>query len=94
MLFSFILDTTRPIKLRLQAENVLLQLAVLSINNADHLKESLFIQRFSPAIFRYVDTICMYGDKLTSEALQVFVTWFAKHMTNTDYFWPWQKWYY
>lgn len=91
VLFSHILDTTQPASLSLHAQNTLLHLAVASINS-DQSSQGAFLQRLSPALFRYVDSLAMYGDSLTAEALQVLIFWFARHMINTEYYWPWQKW--
>lgn len=91
VLFSFILDTTQSTTLSLHAQNTLLHLAISSIN-ADQSSEGAFLQRLSPALFRYINSLCTYGDLLTAEAIQMLIFWFARHMINTEYFWPWQKW--
>ena len=91
VLFSFILDTTQSTTLSLHAQNTLLHLAISSIN-ADQSSEGAFLQRLSPPLFRYINSLCTYGHLLTAEAIQMLIFWFARHMVNTEYFWPWQKW--
>lgn len=92
VLFSTILTPSRPKDIRLQAQNILCELSAASISTSSPSTRLLFIQRFSPAVFKFVDTLCMKGDQLTFDATCEFVSWFACYISNTDFFWPWAKW--
>lgn len=93
VLFTFLLDQHLPNQIRLQAQNVILDLTAASINAAGSPKSPLFLQRYSPAVFKYVDTLCFKGESLSVSASIAFVQWFALYISNINYFWPWAKWY-
>lgn len=92
VLFSAILTPSLSKDVRLQAQNVLCELSAASISTSSPSTRLLFIQRFSPAVFKFVDTLCMKGDQLAFDATREFISWFACYISNTDFFWPWSKW--
>ena len=93
VLFSAILNPALPKDTRLQAQNVLCELSAASISTTSTSTRLLFIQRFSPAVFKFVDTLCTKSDQLSFDATRDFIAWFACYISNTDFFWPWAKWY-
>ena len=91
VLFSFIMSPTFPPSYSLQATNTCFDLAVQSINYNEDSNPS-FISRFSPAVFKYVDTLANKAEVLTFEATCKLIDFFAFYLTNTNFFWPWSKW--
>lgn len=87
-MFSIIIS---PIRLTSSSEYLLSTAA--SINTAGSPKSPLFLQRYSPAVFKYVDTLCFKGESLSVNASVAFIQWFALYISNINYFWPWTKWY-
>ena len=92
VLFSTLLNPSLPKDIQLQAQNVLSDLSAHSISTSTASTRHLFIQRFSAAVFKYVDTLCMKGDQLSFDATKLLVQWFSCYISNTDFFWPWNKW--
>ena len=93
VLFTYVLDYHLPNQVQLQAQNIILDLTAASINTAGSPKSPLFLQRYSPAVFKYVDTLCFKGESLSVNASVAFIQWFALYISNINYFWPWTKWY-
>ncbi|KNB44463.1 hypothetical protein JH06_1650 [Blastocystis sp. subtype 4] len=92
VLFTYVLDYHLPNQVQLQAQNIILDLTAASINTAGSPKSPLFLQRYSPAVFKYVDTLCFKGESLSVNASVAFIQWFALYISNINYFWPWTKW--
>lgn len=90
-LFSVLIDPSRTTSHQLQAQRVLMDLAVVAINTAGQ-QPPLFLQRFSPAVFKFVDTLALNGEAMKLPAAWRLIDWFALYSTNTDFFWPWNKW--
>ena len=50
------------------------------------------LQRFSPAVFKFVDTLALTGEAMKLPSSWRLVDSFALYVRNIDYFWPWSKW--
>lgn len=90
-LFSFLMNVAIHPSFSLHAGKTIINLAINSINSNQGKQES-FIERFSPAMFKFIDTIANKGDALSFEATYKLIQFFPMYMCSTNYFWPWSKW--
>ena len=91
VLFSVIMDPWRPAGMTLMAQRVLIDLTAVAINTAGQ-QPPLLLQRFSPAVFKFVDTLALTGEAMKLPSSWRLVDSFALYVSNIDYFWPWSKW--
>ena len=91
-LFTLILSEGRSLSLRLHSQYVSMLINSEAIKVNEQGDQSMFLKGFPSAMFKVTDTLCSRGEELHIHAATTLVQWFALYMTNSNFFWPWQKW--
>lgn len=92
ILLSFVLNPEIETSISLQAADTMIDLSVASINFTET-DQASFISRFSSAVFKFIDTLSNKSEMFVFEAIQKLVDFFAIYISNTNFLWPWAKWF-